>query len=74
MTESLTYHDGDKRFLELLVQHLCADINARQPAAIAWVTVVPANSILQPTHLFQGQTVRNTIKINSESYCVLLTA
>lgn len=46
-----SYHNGHKRLLELLVEHLGADIYARQPAAIAGVTVVPADRILQPANL-----------------------
>lgn len=49
----MTDHYGNERFLELLVQHLCADVNARQPATVTWVTVVPTNRILQPTNLLE---------------------
>lgn len=47
----LSYHDGNKGFLKLLVEHLSADIYAREPASVAGVTVVPANCILQPANL-----------------------
>lgn len=46
-----SYHNGHKRLLKLLVEHLSADIYAWQPASIARVTVIPANSILQPANL-----------------------
>lgn len=47
----LSYHYGHKWLLKLLVKHLSADINARQPASVTGVTVIPANRILQPTNL-----------------------
>lgn len=47
----LSYHNGNKGFLKLLVEHLSADIYAWEPASVAGVTVVPANRILQPANL-----------------------
>lgn len=47
----LSYHYGHKWLLKLLVKHLSADIDARQPASVTGVTVIPANRILQPTNL-----------------------
>ena len=72
---SVSYHNGDKRLLELLVQHLCADVNAGQPAAITRVTMVPAYGILQPPNL-QGEVITlwplgnldAILKINFQSY------
>lgn len=40
---SFPYHNRDKRVLVLLMQFLCLHINARQPASIAWMAVVPPN-------------------------------
>lgn len=51
MTTPHSYHYGHKRLLKLLVEHLSADIYARQPASIARVTVIPADGILQPANL-----------------------
>ena len=45
------HYNGHPRFLVLLVQHLGAHVDAREPAAIARVTVVPANGILHVSHL-----------------------
>ena len=45
------HYNGHPRFLVLLVQHLGAHVNAREPAAIAGVTVVPTNGILHVSHL-----------------------
>lgn len=50
---ALTYHDSNKRLLELLVEHLSTDINARQPASVARMTVIPTNCILQSTDLYE---------------------
>ena len=47
------YHNGHPGLLVLLIQHLSPHINAREPAAIARVAVVPAQGILQTTHLRQ---------------------
>lgn len=49
--KGLAYNNGDKWFLELLVQHLSAHINARQPAPISRVAVIPANHIFQSPNL-----------------------
>lgn len=37
--------DGEPGLLELLVHLLRGAIDARQPAAIAWVAVIPANDL-----------------------------
>lgn len=47
-----TYYNGHPRFLKLLIQHLCADVNAREPASIARVTVIPTQGILKTTNLY----------------------
>ena len=41
-----TYHNGDEWLLELLVEHLSADVDAGEPAAVAGMAVVPADHIL----------------------------
>ena len=46
-----TYHNCNKWFLKLLIQHLCAHVDSREPAAVTRVTVVPADGILQPPYL-----------------------
>lgn len=40
-----TYHHCYKGFLKLLIKHLSTDIDPGEPAAVAGVTVVPANCI-----------------------------
>lgn len=52
-----SYHNGYKRLLKLLVEHLSADINTRQPATITGVTVIPADGVLQPANL-QGELIQ----------------
>lgn len=46
-----TYYHCYEWLLELLIEHLSADINAREPAAVARVAVVPANRIFKAAHL-----------------------
>lgn len=46
-----TNHDGHKRFLELLVQHLGAHVDARKPTAVTRMTVVPSYGVLQSADL-----------------------
>lgn len=58
-----THHHRHEGLLKLLVEHLSADIYTRQPAAVTWVTVVPANSVLQPTNLTVHK--RQGININT---------
>lgn len=52
-----SYHNGYKRLLKLLVEHLSADIDTRQPASITGVTVIPADGVLQPANL-QGEVIQ----------------
>jgi len=40
-----TYNHCYKGFLKLLIKHLGTDVDAREPAAIARVAVIPANCI-----------------------------
>lgn len=40
-------------YLELLVGHLRVDVDARQPASVARVRVVPANGIFKPSNLLR---------------------
>lgn len=47
--------DGYKGLLEVLVQHLRRDIDARQPAAVPGVAVVPSNGIFLPANLKNKQ-------------------
>lgn len=42
-----------KGLLILLVKHLCGNINAREPASITRMRMVPPNHIFQPTSLYQ---------------------
>lgn len=46
-----TYDDGEPRLLVLLVEHLRADVDTGEPAAVAGVAVVPADGVLQTTSL-----------------------
>jgi len=46
-----TYNNRNEGLLELLIEHLRAHVNARQPTTIAWMTVVPSDALLEPTHL-----------------------
>lgn len=39
-------YNRNKGVLELLIQQLSANIDTRQPAAIAWMGVIPANYVL----------------------------
>lgn len=45
------YHDGNKRLLELLIDHLSGDVYPREPAAITRVAMIPPQHILQSTNL-----------------------
>lgn len=40
-----TYNHCYKGFLKLLVKHLSTDIDPREPAAVARVTVIPADCV-----------------------------
>ena len=44
------HHNGQERVLVLLLGHLRANVDARQPASIAWVAVVPPYHVFQPAH------------------------
>ena len=46
-----TNHNGEKWILAFLVGSLRGDIDARQPAAISGMAVVPAHHILMAPHL-----------------------
>ena len=51
MKEIFTYNYRHPWLLELLVGHLSAHINAREPTAVTRVTVVPTHTILKTTNL-----------------------
>lgn len=53
--ELLTYHHSYPWFLELLIEHLCVDINTRKPASITRMRMVPSNCIFQTSNLKQCQ-------------------
>ena len=46
-----TNHDGYERLLELLVQHLGAHVDAREPTAVTRMTVIPPYGIFQSANL-----------------------
>lgn len=46
--------DGDEGLLVILVEHLGGHIDARQPAAVPRVTVVPADHVLLTANLTDG--------------------
>lgn len=45
------YNNSNPRFLELLIQHLCTDVDTGKPATVTGVTVVPAQGILKTPNL-----------------------
>ena len=45
------HDDGHEWVLEVLVQHLCGDVDTREPTAVARVGVIPTNGVLQSAHL-----------------------
>lgn len=55
-------NNSKKRLLILLVKHLCSYINAREPAPITRMWMVPPNHIFQPTSLYQNISVREWSK------------
>lgn len=58
-----SHHNGYKRLLKLLVEHLSADIDTRQPASVTGVTVIPADGVFQPANL-QGHSAALSTKRN----------
>ena len=59
--------------LEVLVEHLCGDVDAGEPAAVAGVRVVPPDRVLQPADLRQplfGYLARNQMdEENKDKLC-----
>ena len=46
-----THHDSYKRLLELLVEHLRADIDTGQPTPVTRMTMIPPDHVLKPPNL-----------------------
>ena len=51
MYTHIAYHNGSPWLLKLLIQHLCAHVDTRQPTPIPRMRVVPSQRILKTTHL-----------------------
>lgn len=47
----LSHHNSEKGVLVLLIEALRGHVDAGEPAAIAWMAVVPANDILEAADL-----------------------
>jgi len=56
-------HNRQEWLLELLVQHLGANINSRQPAAISRVAVIPSDGVLDPAHLLDEAEVLDHVLV-----------
>lgn len=53
-----TYNHCYEGFLKLLIEHLGTDVDPREPAAVAGVTVVPADGIFQASDLRKSREVK----------------
>lgn len=53
-----TYNHCYEGLLKLLIEHLGTDVDPREPAAVAGVTVVPADGIFQASDLRKSREVK----------------
>lgn len=65
-----TYNHCHEGLLKLLIEHLGTDVDAREPAAVAGVTVVPADGIFQASDLRksrEGKGKSPSVQLHSQS-------